>query len=281
MKEIIISSALITFALLLNSCGTLLGTYYDYIQILKTNPVNNHENLSIGNGGILYEDGYCQLFYKFWEDGGNAGFAFYNKTDEIIYLDLSKTFFVKNGIAYDYYNPELFVSIVAIPPKASKFIKDFSILHSEFVSCELKYYPDQPDRIVFTEEDSPLTFSNYITFKVGETSQPQTIENKFYVCEITNYVEQDVINFIKRDKSCENILTPTEIRAQKNNPDIYDAVITVFAENAFYKKYQVFSSSKLYKRKYSGYFWNSLYDGYVKGEIQNTYIVPKKSSKSE
>ena len=90
------------FALLLQSCGT----YYDYIQMLSAKPINQSSPISQVNGGLLYEDDNCAVFYKFWSDGGDAGFEFYNKTDKIIYLDLSKTFFIKNGVAYDYYQDQ-------------------------------------------------------------------------------------------------------------------------------------------------------------------------------
>ena len=99
MKKILVVIFVSVFLMLLQSCGT----YYEYIQILSTRPINNVEKTTLTNGGVLYEDENCAVFYKFWTKGGDAGFEFYNKTNEIIYLDLTKTFFIKNGIAYDYY----------------------------------------------------------------------------------------------------------------------------------------------------------------------------------
>ena len=355
-KNILFGASLMIAALTLSSCGTM----YNYIQILSTKPVNNLSNTSIVNGGILYEDDYCAIFYKFWDNGGDAGFEFYNKTNQIIYLDLSKTFFVKNGIAYDYYKDKtitdtkttnasssntygyglsstrsysasisqyyagnfgylptttfspiassanlgasksygalLFGSatatttlghstsvsistnpILAIPPKSSKFINNFSIMSNEFVNCDLKYYPDGSDKITFDQENTPLTFSNYITFKVGDSSQLQSVENKFYVHEIANYVEQDVTDYVERDKTCENILTPNEIKSQQYEPKIYDAYITVGNESSFYMTYKVLSSSKLYKRQHPGLYWSNTYNGYTKGESQSMFFVPTQS----
>jgi hypothetical protein len=318
------------FALLvfvLHSCGT----YYEYIQVLSTKPVNNLEKTSQVNGGILYADTNCAVFYKFWDNGGNAGFEFYNKTDKIIYLDLSKTFFIKNGIAYDYYETKTVTNtknvntstnisygyglsatrsysasisqyyagnvgyglsillggvlsgststavgqstnisisnnpILSIPPKSSKFVNCYSIISDEIVSCDLKYYPEESDKITFEESNSPVTFSNYITFAIGNDTDVHSIENKFYVHEIANYIEQDVTDYIKREKNCENILTPTEIQQQKYEPEIFDAYIIIGDESSFYKTYKVFSSSRLYKKKQTGMYWNNIYQGYTRG----------------
>lgn len=342
------------FALLLQSCGT----YYDYIQMLSAKPINQSSPISQVNGGLLYEDDNCAVFYKFWSDGGDAGFEFYNKTDKIIYLDLSKTFFIKNGVAYDYYQDQTVTEtessntsishtkgyslsatrsysasisqyyagnfgikpftqydpmgstatlgasksysamlfgastatsmighstsistsntpILAIPPKSSKFIENFSIISNEIVSCDLKYYPEEFDKITYTELTTPMTFGNYITFKIGEDSQLQSIENEFYICEIANYVKQDITEYVEREKICENILTPKEIQAQKYQPIVYDAYITVGDETSFYKTYRVLSQSRLYKRKPTNLYWNSTYKGYTKSEGNSfTFIVP-------
>jgi hypothetical protein len=351
-KLILLFVATVILAFTMQSCR-IYGTYYDYIQMLATKPVNQSAPISQVNGGVLYEDENCAVFYKFWSDGGDAGFEFYNKTNEIIYLDLSKTFFIKNGVAYDYYQDQTVtktkssnVSVastygyslsanrsysgsisqyysgnfgwkpatqfspqassatvgtsksygamlfgaatatsmignstsvstsnsptLAIPPKSSKFVENFSIISSEIISCDLKYYPEESDKLTFTAETSPITFGNYITFKIGENTDLQSIQNEFYVCEIANYVKQDVTEYVERKKTCENVLTPTEIKAQKHQPTIYDRYITVGDGTSFYKTYRVLSYSKLYKRDPIGYYWNSYYEGYTKGSTSTT-----------
>lgn len=355
-KNLLKLTTLCFVVLLLHSCGT----YYEYIQVLNTKPVNNLDKTSKTNGGLLYEDANCAVFYKFWGNGGNAGFEFYNKTDQIIYLDLSKTFFIKNGVAYDYYenktitntessntavsitsgyglaatssysasisqyyaghlgypttplspqassasigtSKSLFASlfgsktlfastghstsvattkqpILSIPPKSSKFIKNYHIISNEIVSCDLKYYPENHDKISFNEENSPITFANYITFKIGESSNLYSIENKFYISEIANYVEQNVTNYVKRSQTCENILAPDQIKNQKYALDVYDPYILVGDETSFYKTYKIFSKSQLYNKKETGFVWNNAYNGYI--NISNTQILPQITSSS-
>jgi hypothetical protein len=285
------------------------------------------------------------VFYKFWTKGGDAGFEFYNKANEIIYLDLTKTFFIKNGIAYDYYEDKTVTDtetshtsstvtygyglsasrsysasisqyyagnfgqmptttysplassaslgaskstfgslfkmsststafghstsvaitdkpILAIPPRSSKYVKNYSIVGAEFISCDLKYYPEYSDKLTFDIANSPITFSNYITFTKGNKSKVYSIENKFYVNDITNYVKQNVTRYVKREETCENILTPDELAMQKTMPTIYDAYITAGDASSFYIPYTVYSKKTLYKKK-NNMIWNHYYNGYT------------------
>lgn len=352
MKKILVVILVSVFVMLLQSCGA----YYDYIQIISTKPINNVEKTSLTNGGVLYEDDNCAVFYKFWTKGGDAGFEFYNKTDEIIYLDLTKTFFIKNGIAYDYYEDKtvtdtetsntsstvtygyalsasrsysasisqyyagnlgqkptttysplassasvgasksIFGSllnmsststafghstsvaitdkpILAIPPRSSKYVKNYSIVGKEFISCDLMYYPEYSDKLTFDIANSPVTFSNYITFTKGDKPEEYRVENQFYVNDITNYVKQDVTSYVKREKTCENILTPDELAMQKTMPTIYDAYITAGDASSFYMPYEVYSRKTLYKRK-NNMIWNQYYNGYTSVNGSSTINLP-------
>ena len=352
MKKILVVILVSVFVMMLQSCGTT----YEYIQILSTKPVNNVEKTSLVNGGVLYEDDNCAVFYKFWTKGGDAGFEFYNKTDEIIYLDLTKTFFIKNGIAYDYYEDKtvtdtetshtsstvtygyalsasrsysasisqyyagnfgqmptttysplassaslgasksIFGSllkmsststafghstsvaitdkpILAIPPKSSKYVKNYSLVSNEFVSCDLIYYPKENDKLTFDVTNSPLTFSNYITYTKGKRAEEISIENQFYVNDIANYARQEVTTYVKREQTCKNVLTPDEVTAQKTLPDIYDAYITAGDASSFYMPYSVFTKSRLYKKRNTDFIWSDYYNGYTYNEY-----IPTNSS---
>lgn len=86
--------------LVLSSCTPM--TYY---QVYKAVPVGEMKNES---STLVYEDENCKISYNLWSEGGNAGFYFYNKTDRNIYLNLDESFFVLNGVAYDYYRNRSF-----------------------------------------------------------------------------------------------------------------------------------------------------------------------------
>lgn len=86
-------------AVMLTSCSSKV---YNYVQVFET---KTYDDVAYKNhkDGLLYEDENCAVYHSFWADGGDASFEFYNKTNKIIYLDKSKTFFIRNGIANDYY----------------------------------------------------------------------------------------------------------------------------------------------------------------------------------
>ncbi len=98
MKKIYIIFVVATAALL-SSCAST----YQYCQIYETKPVKNDGSIKNEDGVLRYENEQCVIDYNFWSNGGSADFYFYNKTNEIIYIDLAKSFYVSNDIAYDLY----------------------------------------------------------------------------------------------------------------------------------------------------------------------------------
>ena len=98
-------------AALLSSCAS---TYY---QVYETRPLPGTQ-VERGDGVLVYEDENCRVLYDFWTDGGNAGFAIYNKTGENLYVDKSESFFVKNGTAKNYYEGKSYARTVneVVPP---------------------------------------------------------------------------------------------------------------------------------------------------------------------
>jgi hypothetical protein len=90
------------FAIFFSSC--LTRSYY---QVYKTTP---NEKLKMNENAIVYEDENCKISYNLWDEGGNIGFTFYNKTNENIYLNLDESFFVLNGVSNDYYKNRIMTS---------------------------------------------------------------------------------------------------------------------------------------------------------------------------
>lgn len=89
----------VAVAALLSSCAST----YHYCQVYETKPVKQENHYKKANGDFCYENEHCIIDYNFWANGGSADFGFYNKTDEIIYVDLAKSFYMMNGVAYDLY----------------------------------------------------------------------------------------------------------------------------------------------------------------------------------
>ncbi|HBQ57056.1 MAG TPA: hypothetical protein DD786_07905 [Porphyromonadaceae bacterium] len=93
--------------------------------------------------------------------------------------------------------------IVTIPPGTLKYISEYNINESLYRDCDLLKYPrrKQVKTLHFMKEESPFVFSNRITYRVGESAEPVQFENQFYVSEITNYPEKEVVDY-ESDEFC-------------------------------------------------------------------------------
>lgn len=325
---------------------TSCASVYNFVQVMTTEPTAKTSMTKI-NGGMLYEDESCAVFYSFWSEGGDASFEFYNKTNEIIYVDLEKSFLIINGVALNYFGNRTWsesksssvqssttyyasqsaaltrsasisqyyagnfgtlptstlsplassatasasttasatagaaqyagvaygrstgveireANIIAIPPHASKFIGDYSLTSKILVNCERELYPSDSASTAYTLENSPLVFSNYITYKVGENGSAQTLENEFYVASVTNYAKPTIVTYQERDKACENAVTMDNRWMLTSTIKIYDAYVSIPTDGAFYLTYKALTSKRLYKDPMPHYYWNVNYEGYVK-----------------
>lgn len=219
----------LTLLYLLVSCNSV-STYY---QVYKT----KSETVKPSGNTIVFEDTNCKISYNLWANNGNAGFSFFNKTNELIVLQLDESFYVINGNAYDYYQNRIFSSssntaikttkttgfsqlgwlslsayatntiatnntsgietieskTIAIPPKTSKTVSEFDINQTLFRDCDLLRFPSskQTSSKSFSDETTPLKFYNTITYKMGD--KVNKVKNDFYVSEISNYAENDII----------------------------------------------------------------------------------------
>lgn len=106
MKQFIKLCFVAGIALYMASCASV----YDFVQVLRTQPTSADSKIKEFYGGMLYEDDICAIYYNFWSEGGNMGYEFHNKTNEIIYLDLGKSFFILNGIAYNCFNNRTYMN---------------------------------------------------------------------------------------------------------------------------------------------------------------------------
>lgn len=199
--------------LLFNSC---VSSYY---QLYKTTPSSN---VNLEEKKLIFEDENVKITYSLWENKGDFGFKFENKSDENIYLKMDESFFILNGIAHNYYQNRVYskssnqsvgtlnqtairsvafsnsksyeVSIIeekviCIPSKTSKIITEYSITNNYLEHCDLKKYPNSKNinSVKFKQEESPIVFSNRLTYSKGISENQVKIENSFFVSEITNY----------------------------------------------------------------------------------------------
>ena len=259
---------LLSVVVFFSSCSLQL---YNYVQVFEaqSSSVKNQD------GGMVYEDENCIIYYSFWANGGDASFSVYNKSNEVISINPCKSFLIRNGIAQDYYDGQ---SIIAIPPHASRIITKKSILTELFLDCDLDRYPEEKAVITYDESNSPLTFTNYISYHLGESAQEKVIENTFYIAKITNYAKNLVYKFVEREKRpCQNMTSDDSSNYRDTYPTkVYDKCYSIDISNCFYVEYEKWSNKRLYKNNENKYFYNeiyngyTLYDGYKDGEPEYT-----------
>ncbi|MFH1119510.1 MAG: hypothetical protein V1775_06770 [Bacteroidota bacterium] len=236
-------------AVFLTSCAPT--TFY---QVYKAAPF---EKLSTNENFMVYENENCKVYYNLWEEGGNIGFRFYNKTEDNIYLYMEESFFILNGMSFNYYKSRVYTNstssgvsssrsattakavtginywdllqtnkiqatssigfstsagysisyfeekIICIPSRTYKIISEYNINESPFRDCDLFKFPTikQINSKSFTKSESPLVFSNRIAYKVGQSENLIKFENEFYVTEIANYPESEILES-KYDEFC-------------------------------------------------------------------------------
>lgn len=251
IKKLFLFSCLLA---LVTSCSPSLYPFYEICSVASNLPTDKQDN-------YVYSDEYCSISYNFWCEGGNPGFSFFNKTDEIIYIDLGKSFFVNNGIAYDYYlnrsysnsvSNSISVSgsasataygllapifnayspiipgsvsaskssnsssstssaktteekrIIAIPPHSSKVVTEYTITSELFYNCDQDITPKYGTSPVYNFEglNSPVSFSNYIVYNVGESKNSIAVTNDFYISSI-QFLAYDMVGK-KIEEGCPN-----------------------------------------------------------------------------
>lgn len=84
---------LMLVCLAFSSCGSVMYQVYEV----------QSPDLSIKNNSMVYENQDCKVFYNLWDNGGSMAFIFENTSDKDIFIDMSQSFFIKNGAAYDYF----------------------------------------------------------------------------------------------------------------------------------------------------------------------------------
>jgi hypothetical protein len=93
--------------------------------------------------------------------------------------------------------------IICIPAKTTKIVSEYLINKSFIRDCELTKYPTKGNEKIksYTKEQSPFTFSNRLAYSTGKNMNLIKFENEFYVSEISNHPESDIIE-TEYDKIC-------------------------------------------------------------------------------
>lgn len=263
---------LLLFLLLSSLFTSCFPSIQNYYQFYKT---NFDSDLKLTNSMLEYEDQNCVVRYNFFAQGGSLAFVFYNKTDKNIYIDLSNSYVIMNGIAEHYYKNRIFTNstssttefllsettsksisginiynlsqtnnaqksgtyssgiqtglsvafveekTICIPPQTSKVFSEFNINKDYIVDCDLQRNPNRKNILTkkYTKSESPLVFSNIIKYKF-ENSELNTVKNNFYVSEITNYPESEVMDRVNASECGKKSFKMINV-FKINSPDLF------------------------------------------------------------
>ena len=72
---------------------------YAFYQLYKVST----DGLEQKDNKLTFENEHCVLSYHLWGESGDLSFTLYNKTDKNLFVVMPQSFFIQNGIAYDYY----------------------------------------------------------------------------------------------------------------------------------------------------------------------------------
>lgn len=169
---------------------------------------------------MIYSNDHIVITYNFWTDVSEVEFSIYNKSEQAITIEWSKSHFILHNYSNDYFNgnestfstSNLFrtsgyytsnavstsVSTVKkdrlmthLPPN-SYTTETFKIKVPLFFSCEnyfKKLKNGQVEEFDYTELSSPYHLRNYITY-VSNDNKVHNVDNDFFVVKLRNMNKQ-------------------------------------------------------------------------------------------
>lgn len=127
------------------------------------------------------------------------------------------------------------VAFVCVPPKSAKFVKGFNLSDHLYKDCNnsSENYPRSTSSMIrYTEDDTPLSFTNRIAYTINEqSSEINYIEHHFWLSSLQNYSEKAAISEQKIEE-CE-----TKARKVKRS-------FTMYSPSKFYNRYVKNPSAK-------------------------------------
>ena len=85
----------------MTSCAPLM---YQQIATIQSDQVSINEN-----GDFIAKTSEFTILYDFWAPSGMTSFMVSNNSDEDIYLNMSESYYIRNGYAHDYYQGRVYV----------------------------------------------------------------------------------------------------------------------------------------------------------------------------
>ena len=226
MKNYILKSIVCLHALLyLTSCA---NPFYHQIATFSS------EDAKIENDKYVAENDIIRIDYDFWAEYGCFRFVITNKTEKDVKIDLLRSFFIVNNIAEDYCDSK---QCIYIPAKTSRVLGGNIISNSIFRDCGFARNPKSKEQAIlqFHKDNSPIVLENKLLIIVDNKEIP--ISHIFYISELQNYLESDVVYYEYYCIDCSGI-------------QVYDpkTIYLMMSPNKYYIEYQwspVYSTDRL------------------------------------
>ncbi len=205
-----------------------------YYQRYKT---NFSENLKLEDKNIVYQDANCLISYDLWQENGNIGFSFYNKTNEDLTIDLEKSFFILNGNANNYFRNRSYTE-TNIKSISTKRGANISNDNTEIIASKTSTNT-QGTEVTFLEQNKiiipPRTYKIIAEYSINgalyrdceliKYPTRKEIKTRNFTSETSPFVFSNRISYYLSNKD-----NPINI-----NNEFYVSEITNYPENEFIK----------------------------------------------
>src|SRR5258705_914891 len=163
-------------------------TVTNYYQVYKA----NSENGTFAKDKIIFEDKNCSVTYNLWAEGGDIGFSIYNKTDNDMTVDLTKTFFVLNEVAYEYYQNRTYTK----SSSSGTTLTSYPYYYYSYWTPSKASGTNSTSYSTSFGEKSELTIPSQTLVKVSEYH----ISNSRYAnCDLAKYPSRSKVKTLKFD----------------------------------------------------------------------------------
>nr|DAR52387.1 MAG TPA: Prokaryotic membrane lipoprotein lipid attachment site [Caudoviricetes sp.] len=215
---------LLTMVFALSSCSTYYYQLYDVAN----------SSLKQQNDQFVSENEDCAITYNFWGNCGNASVVFHNKTDKNLFVSLTQSSFIFNGISTPFFTDmekHIVLSnvesrtyrqlpVICVAPHASVVVGDFNIIEKAYRFCERdKDFPARTYSENYSCDNSPITFGYHISYSSNQDCVlTQGFDSNFYVSKIEVMKSKYATEKIEVKEDCYQEWTHSEKRLKNYSP---------------------------------------------------------------
>lgn len=155
------------------------------------------DNLKMENNSLLFENADCKVSYNFWSEGGWVTFAFENKTNEDIFINMNESFLIVNGYVHNYFEEKTYT----YRSTTSQARGETGYLYID-VSGKANHWPngtlDGSNNTSITDMN-PNEWYNYVSRKEQEIvcipAKSYKVFSKFCLSPLVSFLYSDNVNF--------------------------------------------------------------------------------------